>query len=290
MKKILITGANSYIGQSFEHYMEQFDGYEIETIDMIDGTWKNLDFSHYDTIFHVAGIAHSDSGKISEERAQLYYRVNSDLAEDVAIKAKVDGVGQFIYMSSMIIFGASAPIGKTKMIDRSTVPIPENAYGDSKLRAEQKLAPLDCPAFKMVILRPPMIYGKGSKGNYPVLSKFAKKFPVFPDIENTRSMLHIENLCEFIHLMVDNEEQGTFMPQNRTYTKTSEMVRLIAENSGHGIWMLRIFNPFLRLFAPFIDVINKVFGNLTYDMSVSEYKDDYRIVDLKESIFRTEAS
>lgn len=141
MKKILITGSNSYIGMSFESYMTQFDGYEIDTIDMIDGAWKNQDFSKYDTVFHVAGIAHSDSGKISEERAKLYYSVNCDLAEETAIKAKVDGVKQFIYMSSIIIFGSSAPMGKSKIIDRNTIPAPENAYGDSKLQAEKNCNP-----------------------------------------------------------------------------------------------------------------------------------------------------
>lgn len=53
-------------------------------------------------------------------------------------------------------------------------------------------------AFRVIVLRPPMIYGKGSKGNYPTLAKLAKKLPVFPNIDNQRSMLHIENFCEFL--------------------------------------------------------------------------------------------
>ena len=65
--------------------------------------------------------------------------------------------------------------------------------------------------------------------------KLAQKLPVFPDIDNQRSMLHIDNLCEFIRLMIDNEESGLFFPQNREYVKTSEMVKLIAEVHGKKI-------------------------------------------------------
>ncbi|MFI3227933.1 MAG: NAD-dependent epimerase/dehydratase family protein [Clostridia bacterium] len=288
MKKVLITGANSYIGTSFEKYVSQNDSFLVDTIDMIDGSWENSDFSEYDTVFHVAGIAHSDSGKISEEKAKLYYSVNTDLTEKVAIKCKKDGVSQFIYMSSMIVYGASSKMGEIKMIDDKTVPKPENAYGDSKLQAEIKLNRLVDDSFKVVILRPPMIYGKGSKGNYPVLSKYAKKLPIFPNVDNQRSMLYIENLCEFIKLMVENEEQGTFMPQNSSYTKTSEMVKVIADVSGNNIILTRIFNLPLRLISPIVGVVNKVFGSLAYDMSISEYEKEYRVVGFNESIKRTE--
>ena len=55
-----------------------------------------------------------------------------------------------------------------------------------------------------------MIYGKGSKGNYPELSKLAQKLPLFPNIKNERSVLYIENLASFVKLMIDNNENGTF--------------------------------------------------------------------------------
>ena len=118
MKKILITGANSYIGTSFENYIkENFpDRYTVDTIDMIDGSWREKSFSGYDAVFHVAGIAHSDSGKISVEKEKLYYEVNADLTIESAKKAKADGVKQFIFMSSAIVYGDSAPIGRKKVI------------------------------------------------------------------------------------------------------------------------------------------------------------------------------
>ena len=181
MKKILITGANSYIGISFENYMKQWaDDYQVDTVDMIDGTWREKDFSPYDVVFHVAGIAHSDNGKISAEKEKLYYAVNTDLTVETAKKAKADGVGQFIFMSSAIVYGESAPIGKSKVITKDTPLSPANCYGDSKVQAEKGILPWNDDGFKVVVLRPPMIYGKNSKGNYPTLAKMALKMPVFP--------------------------------------------------------------------------------------------------------------
>ena len=122
MKKILITGAGSYIGTSFENYINTNfpDEYTVDTVDMIGGGWKEKDFSPYDAVFHVAGIAHSDNGKISPEKEKLYYSVNTELTSAAAEKAKSDGVHQFIFMSSAIVYGNSAPIGKTKIITADT--------------------------------------------------------------------------------------------------------------------------------------------------------------------------
>ena len=289
MKKVLITGANSYIGTSFEKYMKQFDGYQIDTMDMIDGTWRQNDFSGYDTVFHVAGIAHSETGKISEERKQIYYKVNTDLTIETAKKAKSDGVKQFIFMSSAIVYGDSAKIGKKKVIDCNTPVSPANFYGDSKVKAEEGLRPLSDGAFRVVILRPPMIYGKGSKGNYPILSKFAQKYPVFPKIKNERSMLYIDNLAEFVKLMIDNEEEGTFFPQNAEYTSTSEMVREIAQVHGKKVRLVRGTTLPLKVLSHLTGLVNKAFGNLCYEKSLSDYKVDYRKYSLAESIRLTES-
>lgn len=289
MKKILITGANSYIGTSFEKYMKQWpDKYQVDTVDMIDGSWRNKDFSEYDTVYHVAGIAHSDNGKISEEKKQLYYKINMDLTIETAKKAKADGVKQFIFMSSAIVYGDSAPIGKKKVITKDTPVSPANCYGDSKVQAENGIRPLEDEKFKVVILRPPMIYGKGSKGNYPTLSKLAQKLPLFPYVQNERSMLYIENLTEFVRLMVENEENGTFWPQNGEYSNTSEVVKMIGAARGKKVRLVKGFGWAVRFLGLFTGMVNKAFGNLSYDMEISEYKEEYRKITLIESIKRTE--
>lgn len=290
MKRILITGANSYIGVNVEKWLKKWpDKYRVDTIDMIDGSWREKDFSGYDVVYHVAGIAHSDNGKISAEKEKLYRLVNTDLTVETAQKAKAEGVKQFIFMSSAIVYGDSAPMGKEKIITRDTKPSPANCYGDSKLQAEIRIQELRTDDFKVCVLRPPMIYGKGSKGNYPVLAKMAQKLPVFPKVKNCRSMLYIENLCQFVKLMIDNCEDGVFWPQNPEYSNTSEVVKVIAGVHGKKIVMTGAFNWGLYVLRAFTGLVNKAFGNLAYDMEISKYKENYQLVNLVESIRRTES-
>ncbi len=284
MKKILITGTNSYIGTSLEKWLGKYaEKYLIDSIDMRGDSWKERDFSEYDVVFHVAGIAHVSSKPKMED---LYYEVNRDLTIEAAEKSKNEGVKQFIFMSSIIVYGDSS--SNKSVIDKNTVPKPSNFYGNSKLQAEEGIKPLESDDFKIIMLRPPMIYGKGSKGNYPKLAKVAQKLPMFPDINNQRSMLHIDNLCEFIRLVIDNEESGLFFPQNREYVRTSEMVKLIAEAHGKKIRLTKVFNPVLILMGLRMRIVNKIFGNLVYEKSMSDYKKNYRIRGLRESIMATE--
>lgn len=291
MKKILITGANSYIGISVENWLaNNSEKYEVTTIDMINPEWEQHDFSQYDVVFHVAGIAHADVGNVTEEQKKLYYAVNTDLAVKTAKKAKDEGVKQFIFMSSRIVYDGC----KEKNITLDTVPKPLNFYGDSKWQADQKVRELENENFKVVVLRPPMIYGKGSKGNYPELAKLAVKLPVFPVVKNKRSMLHIDNLCEFIRLMIENEESGIFFPQNAEYTNTSEMVKMIAEVKGHRILMIpgmtSIVAVMKRIPGKIGKLAEKAFGDATYEMGMSEYHKDYRVRSLMESIRVTEGN
>ena len=294
MKKVLITGANSYIGVSFENYVKEHYSSElsIDTVDMIDVSWRNKDFSSYDIVYHVAGLAHADVGKVSDEVKAKYYAINTDLAIETANKAKQDGVRQFVFMSSAIVYGDSAPYGQVKRITADTEPHPANFYGDSKWQADKGVRELADDSFVVTVLRPPMIYGKNSKGNYPSLAKMAKKLPVFPNVQNERSMLYIENLCEFLCQVMIRGESGIFWPQNAEYTNTSEMVRMIADASKHKIHVSKGWNWVVGL-ARIIPgkprgLANKAFGNLSYDQSMSKYDFDYQRVNLKDSIERTE--
>lgn len=294
MKKILITGANSYIGVSFENYADEHYASElsIDTVDMIGGSWRQTDFSLYDIVYHVAGIAHADVGNVSEEVKKKYYAINTDLAIETCKKAKEEGVKQFVFMSSAIVYGDSAPYGKSKRISKNTEPSPANFYGDSKWQADKGVRELADDTFTVTVLRPPMIYGKGSKGNYPTLAKMAKKLPIFPDVQNERSMLYIENLCEFLSQVMVRGEGGIFWPQNAEYTRTSDMVRMIGDVSGHKVRVNKGWNWVVELATAIPGktrgLANKAFGNLSYDQSMSKYDFDYQIVGLRESIERTE--
>lgn len=293
MKKVLITGANSYIGTTFENWIkDNSTSIVTNTQDMLGDEWKRTDFSGYDGIFHVAGIAHADVGKVTDEQRALYYKVNADLTRECAKKAKAEGVKQFVFMSSIIVYGESAGIGKERVITPNTPLTPANFYGDSKVKAEENLQELADDNFKVVILRPPMIYGKGSKGNYSLLTKLARKIPFFPNVKNQRSMLYVGNLCKFISCVIEREENGIFYPQNKEYVNTGEMVKCIAKARGKKVCLTGIFNPALKLMGKLGGkpgrLVNKAFGNMVYDKSMSEYDFEYQIYDLEESIYLTE--
>ena len=186
MYRVLITGANSYVGTNIEKWLLRTpEVFSVDTADTFDNKWKNYDFSKFDVVFHVAGIAHVDP---KPEMAPLYYKVNRDLTIEIAKHAKDNGVKQFIFMSSGIVYHASKSL-KGNVMTPETEPNPNDFYGDSKLQAEKGLEELICPTFKIAILRPPMIYGPNCKGNFLRLGWLATKIPVFPAWHNKRSML-----------------------------------------------------------------------------------------------------
>lgn len=281
MKKILITGAGSYIGTSFENYLKNFGNeYSVDTVDMIDGSWREKSFSGYDAVFHVAAIVHK---KETKESVSKYYAVNCDLASEVAEKAKSEGVRQFVFLSSMSVYGIV-----TGRITADTEPKPKSNYGKSKLKAELKISELNDDSFKVCVLRPPMIYGKGCRGNYQTLRKLAIKLKVFPYVKNERSMLFIDNLCEFVRLMIDNVERGSFFPQNAEYVNTSAIVKEIAEANGKKIRLMRGTAWAVKLFSLISTKAKKAFGTLTYDKDMSVYKQSYNTVSSSDSVLRTE--
>lgn len=258
MKNILITGANSYIGMCFENYMKQFPDYKVETLDMINPEWEKKDFSSFDVIYHVAGIAHR---KETQENAQLYYDVNRDLTVKVAEKAKKEGVKHFVFLSSMSVYGVEEGV-----ITKDTPPNPKSNYGKSKIQAEEKLNDLADDNFLVAIMRPPMVYGEGCKGNYQMLVKFAKMLPVFPDYKNKRSMVHVDNLSAFVKDLIDNVKTGLFFPQDESYTCTCQMVKEIGRGMGKNIKLLKIMNPAVSILKKITTQGKKAFGDLIYDI------------------------
>ena len=285
MKKILITGANSYIGTSVEQYLKQWpQGYQMDTVDMIDGSWRDLDFSGYDAVLHVAGLVHQPQSKNDPAQADRYDKINHLLAVETAQKAKADGVKQFVFLSSASVYGLNAPVGQVVMITKDTALNPTDNYGISKRNAEESLRKLADEQVKVAIVRPPMIYGKGCKGNYQTMAKLARKLPVFPWVNNQRSMLYMENLAEFIRLLIDDEAEGIFCPQNNEYVNTSDMVNLIAHANGKGIVLIHGVSWALKLLRPVTGIVDKAFGSLCYDFELSRYSKDYCVKNLPESI------
>lgn len=282
MNKVLVTGANSYIGTSFEKYINEHHPKEfiIDTMDMVDGTWREKDFSGYDAVFHVAGIVHI---KEKKQISHLYYEINRDLAFETAQKAKEQGVKQFVFLSSMSVYGLSH--GE---INNETPVNPINAYGKSKLEAEKKLKSLAEAEFIVSIIRPPMVYGRGCKGNYQMLRKLALKLPVFPKVKNQRSMIYIDNLCEFVYAVIKDIKDGVFFPQNDELVNTGKMVKTIAEANNHKIRITPVLTPFVAVGKIIPGRIgrlcNKAFGSCYYDMEMSNEDIDYRVINSYDAV------
>lgn len=279
MKRVLITGKNSYIGMEVEKALIRKAEFMVDTLDMRGEEWKAYDFSAYDTVFHVAGIAHADLGKVTEEKKKLYYKINAQLAEEAAEKAKKAGVKQFIFMSSMIIYGESGGLGKRKIIGRETVPSPSNFYGDSKWEGDKRVRALADKNFHVAVIRAPMIYGRGCKGNYRTLEKLALLLPIFPDIYNERSVLHIKHLCEVVEKLIAEGHGGIYFPQDENYGTTSRMVEKIARENGKKIWVTGAFNFLVYIAAVLPNrkikgLVKKAFGNMVYEKQMSNMQED----------------
>ena len=278
MKKVLITGAGSYIGEHIARWLPE-ERYSVKQLDMRGGVDASA-FAGADVVIHVAGIAHQ---KETPENAPLYQQVNCDLAVETAAAAKAAGVGQFVFFSSMSVYGMT--VGS---ITADTQPAPNTHYGRSKWDAEQKLKQFEDDGFRIAVLRPPMIYGKGCRGNYPRLAGLAVKLPVFPKADNARSMLYIETLCAFVEKLLESGRGGLFFPQNSVYVNTAEMVRAVAKCHGKKMVMLPGFGWLIRLLAGKVGVVSKVFGSLTYDHAMSTDFAEAGQLPFEETICRTE--
>ena len=253
-KTVMITGVAGYIGTALKNWLQN-KGYCVNGVDTKQVKPEEIDMSGCDTVVHAAGIAHQ---KETKENAHLYYEINRDYAVKTAMNARKSGVGQFIVLSSMSVYGKN-----TGRITKATKPNPNTHYGKSKYQADLEFEKLRSDQFKVCILRPPMVYGKGCKGNYQTLRKLALRTPFFPDWINKRSMIYIKHLCDFIEQLIRKEETGLFFPQNQEYVCTADMVQRIAKEHGHTVRIMKALNPFLRI--PFLPYRDKVFGSLIYD-------------------------
>lgn len=283
-KKILITGANSYIGQSFKKWIDHSNSEEmiIEMISVRDDAWKKMDFGLYDTIINVAGLAHVSTDPNLKE---IYYKVNRDLAINLAEKGKFDGVKQFIFLSSMIVYGEKNGLKSPNIISQDTPMNPIDFYGDSKLQADVKIQSLADKEFKTAVIRTPMVYGPNSTGNFPKLLLMAKRNAIFPKINNKRSMIYIDVLSEFLRQCILNDATGVFFPQNEDYVSTSDIILNTRMLLGKKTYFISAFNFLILFFSRRARLINRVYGSKVYSRELSKYEFSYNLnLSLKESI------
>ena len=252
MKRVLITGANSFLGDNTKKYLEEHRDYQVDVLDMLDENWSNKCFSNYDVVFNVCAIVH----RPEEKNIDLYYKVNRDLAIKIAKKAKAEGVKQFIQTSTNGVFGIDVGV---MSIDKGFHP--KTPYEKSKYEADCLLEELRDSGFKICIVRPPLMYGRGCKGNFPKLEKFALKYPVFPSLKNKKDFIYIDNMSDFIMFAIDQELDEICYPRDTEPVSVASMVKLIAKANNKTIYMWGIFNPFVKLFYRCSHSLRLVFGD-----------------------------
>ena len=282
MRRVLITGAGSYVGSFVKRRLEREPArFYVEELDIRDDIWRSFDFSEFDSVFHVAGIAHV---RETPDMAPIYFSVNRDLAVEVGERAKAAGVGQFIFMSTAAVYGSGGL--SVEGITSATPTAPDTAYGRSKLEAEEGLRALEDDGFGVAVLRCPMVYGPGCPGNFARLAKIAKVTPVFPRVANKRSVLYVENLAEFVTQVISRGLSGVFWPQNAEYMSTDRAVQLIGEVVGHRVCITSLLAPAAYVAARLFRSGEKAFGSFYYgDTGFIGF--DYRLYGFAESIERT---
>ncbi|WP_233004655.1 NAD-dependent epimerase/dehydratase family protein [Exiguobacterium aurantiacum] len=272
MKKILITGSNSYVGKAIKKWLEEKypSEFEISNISLRTEKWEKEDFSQYDSIIHLAAIVHQSHGNYSFEE---YKKFNALLSEKLAIKAKKEGVPHFIFFSTMAVYGTDGDVTKKYIINKDTLPSPNTPYGVSKLIAEELITKLSDQDFKVLILRPPLIYGNNCPGNYEKLNKLSKKIKFFPYIDNQRSMLSVNKLSEMMYEYIKFKAEGVVLPQDDEYKNTSKLIKQLGLKNNNNILLIPMnFNVLKKIINKF-SILRKLFGNLVYENSeVKKYE------------------
>lgn len=279
MKKILIYGKGSYIG---EHYYKGLvaRGHKVDMIDSLAQKPGEFAVVGYDVVINVVGIAHI---RITPDMEDMFYEINTDYAVDLCRIAKEGGVRQYIYMSSMNVYGDTNECIKSREQEN-----PKNFYGKSKLLADQRIHAMEDADFKVVSIRPPVVYGKDCKGNFTLLEKVASVAFAFPKYQNTRSMIFIDHLTNFLCQMVENEENGYFHPQNKAYVTTSEAVLAIRKAKGKRTLLIPGLGWLIRLMMRCVTKAERAFSDDYYDMELSRYNDNsYCPLNFEETIIKS---
>ncbi|MBF7017994.1 NAD-dependent epimerase/dehydratase family protein [Staphylococcus durrellii] len=259
-KRILITGTSGYISNNLTNKITG-EFHDVERISMRNNAWMEYNLENYDVIIHAAALVHNNepSARLSD-----YLHINMKKTLLLAEKAKQEGVPHFIFMSTMSVYGKEGQVGKPDIINKQSPMKPTTDYGLSKLIAEEKLMEMETEAFKVAVVRPPMIYGSKCPGNFKKLCKVAKKLPILPYIENQRSALYIEHFNDFIEQMINKQARGTFHPQDDYYFETTKVMHEIRKQLHKKTMVIKV-PSFVYPILNRLSLFKKLFGNLTYN-------------------------
>ncbi len=280
MKRVLIVGAGSYIGRRLEVWLGRWPGrYQVGKVSLRQEGWRER-MAAWDAVVQLAGVVHR---REEEAGPALYYQVNRDMAGEAARLARAGGASQFIYMSSMSVYGRV-----TGRIGRDTPLAPTTHYGRSKLAAEALLRGLEEPGFQVAVLRPPMVFGPGCGGNYPRLARAARRLPCFPRFAGERSMVYVDNLCEAIRLVIDQGGGGCYFPQDGAYYNVPQLMAWIAQAHGRKMALFPGLGWLAEPLSRRGGALGKVLGSLTYDQALPGAPGPYQLLDNWQAVMLAE--
>ena len=261
--KILITGRNGYLGSSFINQYK--NKYSFVKFSLLNQKIEDINFDNIDIILHCAALVHQ---KV-EHPYEKYHEINVEYSVKLAKLAKEHGVKQFVFISTIAVYGE-----EKEKLDENTICNPITPYGKSKLEAEKGLLKLNDDSFIVSIIRAPMIYGKNAPGNIDSLIKLVKKLPIIPlgKIENKRSFISIQNLCFIINEIITHQKAGVFLASDDEAISTSRLIELIAKNLDKKIYLVKIpfFESLLKLVKPSFH--KRLYGSLEVDNSITKEK------------------
>jgi len=261
MRRILITGADSFIGTNYMHYSEYKT---VDEISLLDCEPEDVDFSNYDVVIHLVAIVHQSQSIPDAE----YYKINRDLCIRVAKEARSSGVGQFVFLSTVKVYGDFIP-GNGPWHEYSTCN-PTDGYGKSKYEAEVKLKQLETKDFTVSIIRTPLVYGQGVKANMYNIIRLINNLPVLPlgGIENKRNFTYIENLVALLDLIIKESAAGIFIAMDEGSMSTTQLVRYISKALNKKRYLIPLPGFIVRLGTKSMPkVFDRLFGSFELNNS-----------------------
>lgn len=284
MKKVLIIGKNSYIGNHIDQWLTK-SGWNVSQLDALTDEWKTYDYTPYDAIVHVASIVHRPDCK----DWNLYKYVNAEMPIAIAKMAKEQGVKHYVFFSSMAVYGRGKAL-KPNIIDENSVLGTVSMYGKSKLMAEEELAKLQDGHFITSFVRPPSVYGKGCRGGYITgFASVVRRLPIIPTVYNNvkQSFIYIDNLAECVRLVIEKGITGPICPQDDIAVSANELLEAIALGMGKKYRSSKLLGCCVRLIS-FMPIVKKAYGGMEYSKSLSSIKGiNYVVVPFKEGMRRT---
>lgn len=278
MKRVFITGKNGGLSIAVSEYLQKKGGVDADRISLRGDSWKRESFSGVDSIVHIAGVTPQNAASPDD-----YYTVNTELTEALARKCKRDGVRQFIYISSMAVYGITQSMDIGKGTVTEDFPLnPGSDYGKSKLLAEKAVRGLEDDSFSVAVIRVPSIYGKGKTEYIDQYRYLAQKLPVIPRAfeQHYKSAVCVDNLCELIRLVITEDASGIICPDDGQYC-AADFCSAIFPNKKKSRAVGRLIEMFLKKNDRILDY----YGTLCYSAGLTDvFGGRYRVLGFEDAI------